>query len=176
MTHSASACLKSCSSQPVDIRHSRLPVGRQTLRRFGGPERARTSDGERVPYRLDVRYPVRSVHRRDGLALLADSGAGPLRSFGARTLHFVGSSGVAGCWARFVMAENMGTWAMELMHVLCAIDDLDTFDGNIGRSTRWPARSVRVRRLSPNCSPAGWRSPPSPSTTSRRGASRRDFR
>jgi hypothetical protein len=45
---------------------------------------------------------------------------------GAGTAEFLG-----GFWARFVMAEGVGTWAMELIHCLGSIDDLYTFGGNM---------------------------------------------
>src|SRR5262245_5658246 len=35
-----------------------------------------------------------------------------------------GTSQRGGFWARFVMAEKLGTWAMELMHVLTGFDDI----------------------------------------------------
>ena len=35
-----------------------------------------------------------------------------------------GTSQKGGFWARFVMAEKLGTWAMELMHVLTGFDDI----------------------------------------------------
>ena len=50
-----------------------------------------------------------------------------LGGVGAGTAEFVG-----GFWARFVMAEGLGTWAMELIHCLASIDDLYTFGGNMG--------------------------------------------
>jgi hypothetical protein len=43
-----------------------------------------------------------------------------------------GTSQRGGFWARFVMAEKLGTWAMELIHVLTGFDDLYPFDGNMG--------------------------------------------
>jgi hypothetical protein len=46
---------------------------------------------------------------------------------GSGTAEFLG-----GFWARFVMAEGVGTWAMELIHCLGSIDDLYRFDdGNM---------------------------------------------
>jgi len=35
-----------------------------------------------------------------------------------------GTAQKGGFWARFVMAEKLGTWAMELMHVLTGFDDI----------------------------------------------------
>jgi hypothetical protein len=43
-----------------------------------------------------------------------------------------GSSELGGFWARFVMAEGVGTWAMEFMHVLTGFADLYTFNGDLG--------------------------------------------
>jgi PASTA domain len=40
-----------------------------------------------------------------------------------------------GFWARFVMAEDVGTWAMEFMHCLTDFDDLYPFAGNVGQAT-----------------------------------------
>ena len=45
---------------------------------------------------------------------------------GAGTAEFLG-----GFWARFVMAEGLAVWAMELIHCLASIDDLYTFGGNM---------------------------------------------
>jgi hypothetical protein len=44
-----------------------------------------------------------------------------------------GSAQRGGFWARFAMAEGLGTWAMELMHSLTSFDDLYPFGGNMGR-------------------------------------------
>lgn len=40
-----------------------------------------------------------------------------------------GTSQQGGFWARFVMAEKLGTWAMEFMHVLTGFGDLYTLQG-----------------------------------------------
>jgi hypothetical protein len=40
-----------------------------------------------------------------------------------------GTSQPGGFWARFVMREKLGTWAMELMHVLTGFRDLYTLPG-----------------------------------------------
>jgi hypothetical protein len=42
-----------------------------------------------------------------------------------------GSAQSGGFWARFVMVESVGVWAMELMHCLTAFRDLYPFDGNM---------------------------------------------
>ena len=42
-----------------------------------------------------------------------------------------GTSERGGFWARFVMAEKLGTWAMELMHVLTGFADLYTLKGYV---------------------------------------------
>lgn len=59
------------------------------------------------------------------------------RGFDAAAIVMLGGPGAGtaqrgGVWARFVMAEGVGVWAMELMHCLTGFDDLYTFDGNIG--------------------------------------------
>ena len=43
-----------------------------------------------------------------------------------------GTSQRGGFWARFVMLEGVGVWAMELMHCLTGFDDLYPFKGNFG--------------------------------------------
>jgi hypothetical protein len=43
-----------------------------------------------------------------------------------------GSAMRGGFWARFVMLEDVGTWAMEFMHCLTNFDDLYPFGGTIG--------------------------------------------
>jgi hypothetical protein len=43
-----------------------------------------------------------------------------------------GQGELGGFWARFDMSETLGTWAMELMHVLTSMDDLYPFGGNMG--------------------------------------------
>jgi hypothetical protein len=43
-----------------------------------------------------------------------------------------GTSQRGGFWARFVMVEALGTWAMEFLHCLTAFDDLYPFGGNMG--------------------------------------------
>ena len=57
--------------------------------------------------------------------------------FDAAALVMLGGPGAGtaqrgGFWARFVMAEGVGTWAMELMHCLTSFDDLYPFGGNMG--------------------------------------------
>ena len=59
------------------------------------------------------------------------------QGFDACALVMLGGPGAGtgqrgGFWARFVMAEGLGTWAMELMHVLTGFDDLYPFGGNLG--------------------------------------------
>jgi hypothetical protein len=43
-----------------------------------------------------------------------------------------GTSQRGGFWARFVMLEGVGVWAMEFMHCLTGFDDLYPFNGNMG--------------------------------------------
>jgi len=43
-----------------------------------------------------------------------------------------GTSQRGGFWARFDMSEQVGVWAMELMHVLTDFNDLYPFSGNMG--------------------------------------------
>jgi hypothetical protein len=66
-----------------------------------------------------------------------------------------GTAQKGGFWARFVMAEKLGTWAMELMHVLTGFDDIRCQPGFVDcrttwetsvSSTRWPLLAVRIRR------------------------------
>jgi hypothetical protein len=42
-----------------------------------------------------------------------------------------GTSNQGQFWARFVMAEHLGTWAMELMHVLCDFFDVRCIPGYV---------------------------------------------
>lgn len=57
--------------------------------------------------------------------------------FDAAALVMLGGPGagsaesVGGFWARFVMAEGLAVWAMELIHCLASIDDLYAFGGNM---------------------------------------------
>jgi hypothetical protein len=56
------------------------------------------------------------------------------QGFDAAALVMLGGAGSGtsqrgGFWARFVMLENLGTWAMELMHVLTNFFDLYTLNG-----------------------------------------------
>jgi|CXWK01.1.fsa_nt_gi hypothetical protein len=43
-----------------------------------------------------------------------------------------GTAQPGGFWARFVMLEGVGVWAMEFMHVLTSFADLYPFQGNMG--------------------------------------------
>lgn len=43
-----------------------------------------------------------------------------------------GTSLLGDFWARFVMRETVGVWAMEFMHCLTGFHDLYTFNGNMG--------------------------------------------
>ena len=59
------------------------------------------------------------------------------QGFDAAALVMLGGVGAgiaqrAGFWARFVMLEAVGVWAMEFMHCLTGFDDLYPFGGNIG--------------------------------------------
>src|SRR5262249_27026169 len=56
--------------------------------------------------------------------------------FDAAAIVMLGGQGAGtaeqgGFWARFVMDEFVGVWAMELMHVLTGFADLYPFDGNL---------------------------------------------
>jgi hypothetical protein len=44
-----------------------------------------------------------------------------------------GTAEASGFWARFVMVEGVGVWAMEFMHVLTGFGDLYPFNGNMSR-------------------------------------------
>lgn len=84
--------------------------------------------------------PERTIDRQDVPpdvfeAELGDQLRG--QGFDACALVMLGGPGAGtaqrgGFWARFVMAEGLGTWAMELMHVLTGFDDLYPFGGNLG--------------------------------------------
>ena len=55
--------------------------------------------------------------------------------FDAAALVMLGGPGAgtsAGFWVRFVMAEDVGVWAMEFMHSLTGFADLYPFGGNMG--------------------------------------------
>jgi hypothetical protein len=60
------------------------------------------------------------------------------QGFHAAALVMLGGPGAGtaepgGFWARFVMVEGVGVWAMEFMHVLTAFRDLYFFGGNMDR-------------------------------------------
>jgi hypothetical protein len=74
--------------------------------------------------------PVDFLEGRHGPALRA-------QGFDAAAVVMLGGPGAGtaqrgGFWARFVMVEGLGVWAMELMHCLTGFDDLYTFGGNLG--------------------------------------------
>jgi hypothetical protein len=80
-----------------------------------------------------VVMPMEIIDLQDvGLAILDERLDGPgLRNqgFDAAAIVMLGGVGagtaqMGGFWARFVMAEKLGTWAMELMHVLTGFDDI----------------------------------------------------
>ena len=63
-----------------------------------------------------------------------------------------GTSQRGGFWARFVMVEAVGVWAMEFMHCLTGFADLYTLDGysdypqgDLGAFPRWLAIAARIR-------------------------------
>lgn len=69
----------------------------------------------------DVRLDILD-ERLDGLRLRN-------QGFDAAAIVMLGGVGAGsaqrgGFWARFVMAEKLGTWAMEIMHVLTGFDDI----------------------------------------------------
>jgi hypothetical protein len=77
--------------------------------------------------------PMATTDIRDvRLELLDDLLDGPglrAQGFDAAAAVMLGGPGAGtsqrgGFWARFVMAEKLGTWAMELMHVLTGFDDI----------------------------------------------------
>ena len=60
------------------------------------------------------------------------------QGFDAAAIVMLGGPGAGtaqsgGFWARFVMREAVGVWAMEFMHVLTAFSDLYPFNGNIDK-------------------------------------------
>ena len=59
------------------------------------------------------------------------------QGFDAAAIVMLGGPGAGtaqrgGFWARFVMLEGVGVWAMEFLHCLTAFDDLYPFGGNMG--------------------------------------------
>jgi hypothetical protein len=59
------------------------------------------------------------------------------QGFDAAAIVMLGGPGAGtaqsgGFWARFVMLEGVGVWAMEFMHCLTAFQDLYPFSGNMG--------------------------------------------
>lgn len=87
-----------------------------------------------------VVMPRESVDQQDvPVAFLEGKLGAQLRSqgFNAAAIVMLGGVGAGtaqsgGFWARFVMVEGVGVWAMELMHCLTAFRDLYPFDGNMG--------------------------------------------
>jgi hypothetical protein len=62
------------------------------------------------------------------------------QNFDAAALVMLGGVGAGtaisgGFWARFVMAEDVGTWAMEFIHCLTSFADLYPFAGRVGVAT-----------------------------------------
>lgn len=60
------------------------------------------------------------------------------QGFNAAALVMLGGLGAgtsqrSGFWARFVMLEGVGVWAMEFMHCLTGFNDLYVFNGNMDR-------------------------------------------
>lgn len=86
-----------------------------------------------------VVMPRESVDQQDvPVSFLEGKLGASLRSqgFNAAAIVMLGGPGAGsaqsgGFWARFVMVEGVGVWAMELMHVLTAFRDLYPFDGNM---------------------------------------------
>ena len=70
-----------------------------------------------------------------------------------------GSAQQGGLWARFVMAEGVGVWAMELMHCLTGFDDLYTFGGNMGPFDQM-ACSCATHPSAYTKAAIGWTDPP----------------
>lgn len=87
-----------------------------------------------------VVLPMEMIDQQDvGVDALEDRMGGRLRDegFDAAAIVMLGGPGAGtsqqgGFWARFVMVEGLGTWAMEFLHCLTAFDDLYPFGGNIG--------------------------------------------
>ena len=74
--------------------------------------------------------PVNALEERMG-SRLRDEG------FDAAAIVMLGGPGAGtaqrgGFWARFVMVEGVGIWAMEFIHCLTSFDDLYPFNGNMG--------------------------------------------
>src|SRR5438105_3060235 len=87
-----------------------------------------------------VVMPRQSVDRQDvPVDFLEGQLGAQLRAqgFNAAAIVMLGGLGAGtsqrgGFWARFVMLEGVGVWAMELMHCLTGFDDLYPFKGNFG--------------------------------------------
>jgi PASTA domain-containing protein len=85
--------------------------------------------------------PPRTIDQQDVPVGFLEPQLGPqLRNQGFNAAALVmlgqpptGSGELGGFWARFDRSEGVGTWALELMHVLANFDDLYTWGGNMGR-------------------------------------------
>jgi hypothetical protein len=83
-----------------------------------------TASGDVEPADLDVLLGAQLREQGfDAAALVMLGGVG------------AGTAEVGGFWSRFVMAEDVGTWAMEFMHCLTGFADLYPFAGRVGVST-----------------------------------------
>ena len=94
--------------------------------------------------------PVGALEGQLGASLRA-------QGFDAAALVMLGGVGAGtsergGFWARFVMVEAVGVWAMEFMHCLTGFADLYTLPGysdnplgDLGALMRWPAIVARIR-------------------------------
>ncbi len=85
-----------------------------------------------------VVMPMETIDQQDvpPAALEARLGSG-LRDQGFHSAAIVmlggpGAGSASGFWARFVMLEGVGVWAMEFLHSLTGFGDLYPFNGNMG--------------------------------------------
>jgi len=85
-----------------------------------------------------VVLPMATVDQQDVPAVVLEGQLGAqLRNqgFDAAAIVMLGGAGAgtsSGFWARFVMVEGVGVWAMEFMHSLTGFADLYPFNGNMG--------------------------------------------
>ena len=85
-----------------------------------------------------VVLPMQIVDQQDVPPTILESQLGAQlreQGFDAAAIVMLGGPGAgtaSGFWARFVMLEGVGVWAMEFMHSLTGFGDLYPFGGNLG--------------------------------------------
>lgn len=94
-----------------------------------------------------VVMPMMTVDQQDVPPAVLEPQLGPglrTQGFDAAAIVMLGGPGSgtsAGFWSRFVMAEDVGVWAMEFMHSLTGFRDLYLFGGNMGSFDEMAASS-----------------------------------